>query len=247
MALLTAEHVGVRFGGLQALDDVNLDVEGGHITGLIGPNGAGKTTFFNVVCGLQPPSHGAVLLGGRDVTHLSPARRARLGVGRTYQRLEIFGSLSVRDNVRVAAEARRDWSRQRFSPARVADEVLARIGLTAVADDAAGTLPTGTARLVELARALAADPKVLLLDEPSSGLDDTESRALGELLTGLVCDDGLGVLLVEHDMSLVMRVCEHIYVLDLGVVIAAGPPDAIQRDERVRAAYLGHAIAHGAA
>ncbi|MCZ7534993.1 MAG: ABC transporter ATP-binding protein [Acidimicrobiia bacterium] len=242
MPLLAAEEIGVRFGGLQALDGVNLEVEAGSITGLIGPNGAGKTTLFNVVCGLQSPTHGSVLLEGRDITRLSPARRARLGIGRTFQRLEIFGSLSVRDNVLVAAEARRDWSREMFSPGRVADEVLDRTGLRDLSSEPAGALPTGTARLVELARALATAPRVLLLDEPSSGLDESESCALGDLLTDLVADDGLGILLVEHDMAVVMRVCSEIYVLDLGAVVAAGPPLTIQSDARVRAAYLGDAV-----
>lgn len=242
MALLAVEHVGVRFGGLLALDDVELQVEPGRITGLIGPNGAGKTTLFNIICGLQPPTRGRVTFDGRDITGVPPNRRAHLGIGRTFQRLEIFGSLSVRDNVMVAAEARRQWSRQWLNPGRVADELLERVGVLEMADEPAGALPTGTARLVELARALAGAPKALLLDEPSSGLDESESKVLGDLLTSLVRDDGLAILLVEHDMPLVMRVCEWIFVLDLGTIVAQGPPEAIQSNERVREAYLGDAV-----
>lgn len=246
MALLAVEHVGVRFGGLLALDDVDLEVEAGRVTGLIGPNGAGKTTLFNIICGLQPPTRGAVTFEGRDITRVPPNRRAHLGIGRTFQRLEIFGSLSVRDNVMVAAEARRQWSRQWLNPTRVADEVLERVGVLDMADEPAGALPTGTARLVELARALAGAPRLLLLDEPSSGLDESESKALGDLLRSLVRDDGLGILLVEHDMPLVMTVCEWIFVLDLGTIVAQGAPEAIQHNERVREAYLGDTVHIGA-
>jgi ABC-type branched-subunit amino acid transport system ATPase component len=236
--LLSTDDVSVRFGGLHALDGVSLGVETGHVTGLIGPNGAGKTTLFNVVTGLQPPDVGRIVLDGRDITVAKPHRRARLGIGRTFQRLETFGTLSTRDNVLVAAEMRRGWSRERSDVGTGVDEIIDRVGLRGVADERVDQLPTGMARLVELARALASRPRVLLLDEPSSGLNEAETRTLGTLLQELATD-GLAVLLVEHDMSFVMGTCAHIHVLDFGRVIAVGPPNEIQADPTVRAAYLG--------
>ena len=152
MALLDIQQVSVRFGGLHALSDVTIDVEPGRVTGLIGPNGAGKTTLFNVITGLQPPSGGRIVFEGNDISSLKPHRRARVGMARTFQRLEAFGSLSVRDNVLVAAEMRQSWSREKFLPAEVADDLLDRIKLRGVANERVDTLPTGTARLVELAR-----------------------------------------------------------------------------------------------
>jgi ABC-type branched-subunit amino acid transport system ATPase component len=238
VALLEVEHVGVRFGGLQALDDVTLDVDTGHVTGLIGPNGAGKTTLFNVITGLQPPAAGRVVMDGDDNTHAKPHRRARVGMSRTFQRLETFGTLSVRDNVLVAAEMRQGWSREKFDPARVADETIERIGLGPVAGERVDTLPTGTARLVEVARALAAKPRLLLLDEPSAGLNENETHELGALLRTLAAD-GLAVLLVEHDMGFVMGTCSRIHVLDFGRIIAVGTPAEVQADPAVRGAYLG--------
>jgi len=245
LARLAVEGVGVRFGGVKAVHDASLVVEAGVVSGLIGPNGAGKTTLFNVITGLQPPSEGLVRLDGRDITGLRPHRRARLGIARTFQRLEVFGSLTARENVLVAAETRRGWSRERFSPGRLADETLERVGLSAVADRQVSSLPTGTGRLVELARALATRPSVLLLDEPSSGLDEDESDALGELCTVLAERDGLAVLLVEHDMPLVMGTCRYLYVLEYGEVIAEGTPSEIQADVRVQQAYLGKAAEAG--
>jgi branched-chain amino acid transport system ATP-binding protein len=238
VALLSAESVVVRFGGLHALSDVNLDFEPGRVTGLIGPNGAGKTTLFNVITGLQQPTSGRVRYEGQDITRRSPYRRARMGIARTFQKLEAFSSLSARNNVLVAAEQRKAWDRSSFSPAEVTDALMARVGLDHVADVMVGTLPTGTARLVELARALAAGPKLLLLDEPSSGLNDDETAAMAQLLRELVVD-GLGVLLVEHDMAMVMETCEHIYVLDVGQLISSGTPSEVRADPSVQAAYLG--------
>jgi ABC-type branched-subunit amino acid transport system ATPase component len=238
MALLEVKEISVRFGGVQALDDVTFDVAEGSVTGLIGPNGAGKTTLFNVVTGLQAPNSGRIVLDGRDVTNMRPHRRARLGMARSFQRLETFGTLSVRDNVLVAAEMRRGWSRDGSSPRTVTAEILEQIGLLEVADERVDTLPTGTARLVEVARALAARPRLLLLDEPSAGLNEGETTDLGDLLVRLSAT-GLGVLLVEHDMRFVMGTCEYIHVLDFGRIIASGAPDAIQSNAGVRAAYLG--------
>ena len=242
MALLDVVEVSVRFGGVQALDGVVLDVDRGYVTGLIGPNGAGKTTLFNVICGLQSATRGRVLLEGEDISSVKAHRRARLGIARTFQRLEVFGSMTVRDNIRVAAEVRRSWSRgDRGSvppPDAVADALLERVGLVEVAGARVDALPTGLARLVEVGRALAPQPRVLLLDEPSSGLDETETADFARLLEGLAAD-GLGVLLVEHDVELVMRVCTRLHVLDFGRIIAAGTPREVQRDAEVQAAYLG--------
>ena len=241
MALLDVRQVSVSFGGLQALSDVSIDVQVGYVTGLIGPNGAGKTTLFNVVNGLQAPNTGHIELDGRDITRRKPHQRARLGIGRTFQRLETFGSLTARENVLVAAEMRRGWAHDRSrSPGVIADEILERVGLQSVADDRVDRLPTGTARLVELGRALATQPRVLLLDEPSAGLNETETATLGALLRE-VAGSGLAVLLVEHDMSFVMGTCERIHVLDFGRIISVGSPTAVQADDTVRAAYLGEA------
>jgi branched-chain amino acid transport system ATP-binding protein len=238
MALLEVREVGVRFGGLQALDDVTLDVVEGQVTGLIGPNGAGKTTLFNVITGLQAPSAGHVVVDGEDVTLSKPHVRARKGIGRTFQRLETFGTLTARENVLVGAEMRRGWSRERFDVGGLADDLIARVGLESVAHEKVDKLPTGTARLVEVARALASKPRVLLLDEPSAGLNEGETTALGELLRDLA-SSGLAVLLVEHDMSFVMGACHGINVLDFGRIIAKGDPTEIQANPDVRAAYLG--------
>jgi ABC-type branched-subunit amino acid transport system ATPase component len=247
MALLEVHEVGVRFGGLQALDAVTLEIEAGRVTGLIGPNGAGKTTLFNVITGLQAPTTGRVVVDGQDVTLAKPHVRARRGIGRTFQRLETFGTLTARDNVLVGAEMRRGWSRERFDVKELTDELIDRFGLRKVADEKVDKLPTGTARLIEVARALASKPRVLLLDEPSAGLNENETNALGALLRDLAAD-GLAVLLVEHDMSFVMGACDHIHVLDFGRLIAEGSPGDIQANPDVRAAYLGskdHSAARG--
>jgi branched-chain amino acid transport system ATP-binding protein len=242
MALLEIEEVTVQFGGLLAVDEASISVPAGSVTGLIGPNGAGKTTLFNVITGLQAPSRGRVVLDGADVTRRRPYRRARLGIARTFQRLEAFGSLTARENVLVALEMRRRWAKARYDCTKAADEILELVGIARLADKRVESLPTGSARLVELARSLATDPKVLLLDEPSSGLDEQETDALGVLLHELTAG-GLAVLLVEHDMPLVMEACSHISVLDFGRVIAQGTPSEIQADPSVQRAYLGTAKA----
>jgi len=236
VALLEVSGVTVAFGGNRALDGVGLSAERGRVTGLIGPNGAGKSTLFDVVSGLRRPSTGRVVLGGRDVTRYGPARRSRHGLARTFQRLELFGRLSVRDNLLVAAEL----GPERRRAAEVADGLLARLGLTGIAESSADTLPTGVARLVEVGRALAVRPGLLLLDEPAAGQDGEETERFAALLRSLA-DDGTAVVLVEHDMGLVMAVCDEVHVLDLGKVIAVGPPEVIRADETVLAAYLGDA------
>lgn len=238
MSLLRTDDVAVRFGGVQALSGVSLDADAGRVTGLIGPNGAGKTTIFNVISGLQSPTRGKVYLDGSEITGKSVHQRARLGLARTFQRLEIFGSLTVRDNVRVAVEMRRRFTRTRLDVEGVTADLLERTGIHHLADQRADTLSTGQARLTELARALATAPRLLLLDEPGSGLDSAESDAFGNLLVDLA-GEGLGILMVEHDMELVMKVCTWIHVLDFGVKIAEGTPEQIRADERVQAAYLG--------
>ncbi|MFN2590517.1 MAG: ABC transporter ATP-binding protein [Actinomycetota bacterium] len=240
MPLLQAEDIQVRFGGLIALDGARLLVEEGHITGLIGPNGAGKTTMFNVICGLQEHVRGHVFLDDRDITKLKPFQRARRGIARTFQRLEIFGSLTVYENVLMGAETKRRYSNHKFDPRTATRSLLATLGLERVADVRADAMPTGMARLVELARALATKPRVLLLDEPSSGLGDQESDEFADLLLRLT-GEGLGILLVEHDVDLVMRVCDQIFVLDFGRPIAQGTPAEIQAHPAVQAAYLGTA------
>ncbi|WP_426571948.1 ABC transporter ATP-binding protein [Aquihabitans sp. McL0605] len=232
MPILETHEISVRFGGHMAVNGVSLTVGEGEIAGLIGPNGAGKTTTFNVITGLQAPTRGTVRLDGDDITKVSAHQRARGGIARTFQRLELFGSLTVRDNVRTAAELRGS------DPERVTDELLERVGLTAVAHQRADSLSTGSARLVELARALACRPRVLLLDEPASGLDDGETDRFAEILLDLTTD-GLGILLVEHDVPLVMRLCAQITVLNFGEVLATGTPIEIQKNPEVVDAYLG--------
>jgi branched-chain amino acid transport system ATP-binding protein len=238
LSLLEVQEVDVHFGGVKALQGVTLDATEATVTGLIGPNGAGKTTLFNVICGLQEPGRGRVLLAGEDIGGKAAYQRARLGIARTFQRLEVFGSLTARDNVLVAAEVHRSWTRAQYDPKDVTEQILERVGITRVADEQVDSLPTGLARLVELGRALATHPRLLLLDEPSSGLDESESEDFGRLLLDLA-GDGLGVLLVEHDIDLVMSVCSRIHVLDFGSILAVGSPREVQADERVRAAYLG--------
>jgi branched-chain amino acid transport system ATP-binding protein len=238
VALLEARNVTVRFGGKAALSQTSIDVERGMITGLIGPNGAGKTTLFNVVCGLLTPQGGHVVLDGSDVTRAPPHRRARLGLARTFQRLELFTSLTVRDNIRVGGDIRNHWSRRRADSTDEAERIIELTGLGAIADREVSEIPTGRARVVELARALMTRPSVLLLDEPAAGQTERETEEFGALLRRLAAD-GLAVCLVEHDMSLVMDVCETINVLDYGRTIAAGPPAHVRNDRAVIEAYLG--------
>lgn len=242
MSLLEIDEVVVQFGGVTAVNEASFAADPGRITGLIGPNGAGKTTCFNVISGLQSPTRGTVRFDGKNITGTPVHRRARRGMGRTFQRLEGFGSLTVRDNVRVAFDIRRGLLGLVRPSAADVDALLERVGITSYAHDRADAIPTGTARLLELARCLAADPKMLLLDEPSSGLDEAETDAFGELLASLAAE-GRGILMVEHDMDLVMSVCDEIHVLDFGEVIATGTPAEIRGNPRVQEAYLGYSEA----
>jgi ABC-type branched-subunit amino acid transport system ATPase component/branched-subunit amino acid ABC-type transport system permease component len=246
---LEVKDVSVRFGGLVAVNKLSLEAMPRAITGLIGPNGAGKTTTFNVCSGLVSPTAGSISLEGRNITKMSSARRARRGLGRTFQQMELFDSLSVLDNVVVGYEASlagaNAWSQvaaKRGDHARshaVAMSNLELCGLQGLSGAQVGSLSTGQRRLVELARCLAGPFSMLLLDEPSSGLDRSETKEFGETLQRVVVERGIGVLLVEHDMSLVMDVCDDIYVLDFGTLIFHGSPDEVQRSEIVRDAYLG--------
>jgi branched-chain amino acid transport system ATP-binding protein len=243
---LEATGITVRFGGLVAVDDVSLVADVGEVVGLIGPNGAGKTTMFGALAGLVRPDAGRVAIDGSEAARWSAARRARAGIGRTFQRLEVFGSMSVRENLQLAAEARRvgerPWrlvSRRRYRDDDWADHVLGLVGLRPVADAAAGALPLGLGRLVELGRALCGRPRLLLLDEPSSGLDPGETAEMAATIASAVAELGIGALLIEHDMSMVTELCERLYVLDFGRCIAAGSAGAVLADPEVQAAYLG--------
>jgi branched-chain amino acid transport system ATP-binding protein len=242
--ILETRGIVVKFGGNTAVNDVGLTMAQGQITGLIGPNGAGKTTLFNTMTGLQKPDSGRVLLDGADITKLSPARRARRGMARTFQRLELFLSLSVRDNVRVAGDILRTTNRskggKRFDLDEATDKVLERTGLTDIADRDVSDIPIGRARVVEVARALMTSPRLLLLDEPASGQTERETEAFAAMLTGLAAE-GLAICLVEHDLPLVMGLCETIHVLDYGALIASGTPREIQDSPEVIAAYIGTA------
>ena len=240
MPALEVSGVSMAFGGAQVLSDVSLSVAAGGVTGLIGPNGAGKTTLFNIVSGLLEPSAGRVMIEGHDVTKAGPAARARRGLARTYQRLELFTSLTVRDNIKVAGEIRNTWGRRgRIAVGAETDRIIELVGLGDVAEREVSELPTARARVVEVARALMTQPTVLLLDEPASGQTEHETAAFGELLRRLVDERGLAICLVEHDVGLVMGTCELIHVLDYGEIIASGPPEQVKNDPTVVNAYLG--------
>jgi ABC-type branched-subunit amino acid transport system ATPase component len=249
---LAASDIVVRFGGLVALDSVSLLASPGRITGLIGPNGAGKTTIFNVCCGFQEIISGHVTLDGHDITKASPTRRARLGIGRTFQRMELFRTLTVRQNIALAAESLHvgedplsqlgfigGGRKVRRELAEVTEDLIDVVGLRGTEDALAGELSTGQGRLLELARALARRPRILLLDEPTSGLDVNESAKFGQLLVKLVQDRGVGIFLIEHDMSVVLKICDWIHVLDFGRPLMAGTPADVRASEVVRNAYLG--------
>jgi ABC-type branched-subunit amino acid transport system ATPase component len=249
MSSLEVDGLTVRFGGLTAVDEVSFSAAVGQITGLIGPNGAGKTTTFNCCSGLQSPTEGRIRFLGEDVTGKGPDARARRGLGRTFQRMQLWTSLTVRDNVALGAEAvlaganpllqlraRRGERRQTLD---TADAAMEAVGIPSLGGARPGDLSTGQQRLVELARAIAGGHKLLLLDEPSSGLDKTETRRFGDVLLDFVRTTGAGVLLVEHDMSLVLRICDAITVLDFGKQIYCGTPAEVASSPVVRSAYLG--------
>jgi branched-chain amino acid transport system ATP-binding protein len=228
--LLTVEHVTRRFGGIVAVDDVSLDVAEGEIVGLIGPNGAGKTTVFNLVTRLYRPETGQIAFDGESLLSTPPHAVIRRGIARTFQNVELFRSMTVLEHVLIGRHARRG---------RRAREVLDYVGLTGLAHTRAAGLSYGTQKRVELARALASGPRLLLLDEPAGGLNHEEVGELGELIRRLRRDFELTVLLVEHHMGLVMRLADRVHVLDFGRRIASGRPDEVRNDPAVVEAYLG--------
>jgi ABC-type branched-subunit amino acid transport system ATPase component/branched-subunit amino acid ABC-type transport system permease component len=246
---LSVADLAVQYGGVRAVDGVSLAAPMGRVTGLIGPNGAGKTTTFNACSGLLKPTAGVITLHGRDVTGIGPAGRSRFGLGRTFQKAELFNSLSVRENVELGRESSMAGAnpltqlvgsrRDRAVVRRAVDEAMELTGIGPLSDLQAGLLPTGQRRLVELARVLAGPFDLLLLDEPSAGLDASETVSFGNVLTGVVAERGSGILLVEHDMALVRQVCAHIYVLDFGRLVFEGSPTEMLNSDIVRAAYLG--------
>jgi ABC-type branched-subunit amino acid transport system ATPase component len=250
--VLEASDIVVRFGGLTALGSVSIDVPRGTAVGLVGPNGAGKTTMFGVCSGLLRPTSGRVRLAGRDVTNASPQARARLGLARTFQQPEVFMGLTVREHLILSYRiSRRGWrlwtdifnltSQRRANPAEreYVESLLGLLSLTHLADELVDTLPLGTTRLVEVGRALATEPSVVLLDEPLSGLDANEATRLATVLRGIVEQQAISMLLVEHDVATVLSLCSWIFVLDGGELISQGTPDAVRADPAVKAAYLG--------
>jgi len=257
MSLLALDGLRADFGGLTAVADFDLEVEAGELVGLIGPNGAGKTTTFNAISGLVRPTAGAVLFDGRRLDGHKANRINRLGVGRTFQQIRLFGELSVLDNVMAGGHGRLRsnfveailglprYRREERALVVGARKLLEEVGLIDLAGEPAGALAYGQQRRLEIARAMATRPRLLLLDEPAAGMNPQESRELAETVRRLRADHDLTVLIIEHDMPFVMGLCPRLYVLDHGLNIATGTPDEIRRDERVVAAYLGERRARG--
>jgi branched-chain amino acid transport system ATP-binding protein len=247
--LLDARSISIRFGGIAALKEVSVTVAAGEAVGLVGPNGAGKTTLFNCLCGQLRPSGGTVTFDGHVLDDMPAHMRARLGIRRTFQRVEVFPEMTVRDHMIVAERARRgdgalwkdllNMGKPRPEELSHVDAVLDLLGLTDMAAMPVAALSLGHCRLVELGRALCGEPRLLMADEPSSGLDMTETAALAEVLRGIQRERGMAVLLVEHDMEMVRAAVDRVIVLDVGEVIAQGTFEAVVADPEVRRAYLG--------
>ncbi|PLX39279.1 MAG: high-affinity branched-chain amino acid ABC transporter ATP-binding protein LivG [Hyphomicrobiales bacterium] len=254
MTLLQIDEIGIDFGGIKAVDNVSFTVEEGQIFSIIGPNGAGKTTLFNMISGVYKPKFGKVLLAGKDVTAMEPNRLAALGLSRTFQNLQIFFRMTAVENVMVGCHLRERRSvlphllalpsvrRQNRKTREGSLTLLDRVGLADYADTPAGSMPYGALKRLEIARALAAEPKVLLLDEPAAGCNPVETEEI-EKLIGTIAADGITVVLVEHDMKLVMRISDRLHVLDYGKTLATGTPAEIRANTKVIEAYLGK---HGA-
>ncbi len=246
-AVLRAREVSVRFGGVQAVADVDLDVGEGQLVGLIGPNGAGKTTFVDAITGFVRYS-GSVELDGLEIAGLSPHVRARHGLSRTWQSTELFDDLTVRENLAVAArrpslwEVTKELFAESSADAEALDGALELVELGWAAELMPGDLSQGQRKLVGVARAIAMEPRLLCLDEPAAGLDTAESEELGRRLRRLA-DGGTSMLLIDHDMGLVLSICDYVYVLEFGKLIASGPPEQVRRDQQVITAYLGKAAA----
>jgi branched-chain amino acid transport system ATP-binding protein len=252
MSLLEASGVTKTFAGITALDSVSLDVDEREIVGLIGPNGAGKTTFFNCLLGMLKPEGGRVDFDGRDLSRVPSHKRARLGIARTFQRIELFSGMSPREHFLVAERVRNGsgalWKDVLFMGRPSAEEqkraqaMLDLLGLTPVADRKVESLSLGIGRLVEIGRALMIQPRLLLLDEPSSGLDRSETAVLADTLRVVQREQGIAILLVEHDVELVRQLVARVFVLDFGTLIASGPTDSVFADSAVRKAYLGDVV-----
>jgi branched-chain amino acid transport system ATP-binding protein len=251
-ALLSAEGVTKMFAGITALDDVSIEVGDREIVGLIGPNGAGKTTFFNCLLGLLKLDAGSVRFEGRELSRVPTHKRARLGIARTFQRIELFTGMTPREHFLVAERVRNGrgalWKdllflgRPTSAEKERAQNMLDLLGLAPVGDRSVESLSLGVGRLVEMGRALMTQPKLVLLDEPSSGLDRHETEELAETLRGVQRDQGVAILLVEHDVDLVRNLVERVYVLDFGTLIASGPTSSVFADSAVRRAYLGDLV-----